>query len=93
MRLLFHLILSKASSTTASIFTANDALDAALAAPGDALRGRQVFVTREQGHCVICHALAGMAPAGNLGPALDGVGARVGNGDAVEIEEVHRPER
>ena len=56
---------------------AGDALEAPLAAAGDAQRGRGVFVQREQGHCVICHAVAGMVPAGNVGPALDGVGARL----------------
>lgn len=56
---------------------AADAIEAPLAAAGDAVRGRAVFVQREQGHCVICHALAGVVPAGNLGPALDGVGARL----------------
>ena len=55
---------------------AGDALEAPLAAAGDAQRGRGVFVQREQGHCVICHVVAGLAPAGNVGPALDGVGAR-----------------
>ena len=56
---------------------AGDALEAPLAAAGDAQRGRGVFVQREQGHCVICHAVAGMVPAGNVGPALDGVGTRL----------------
>lgn len=55
---------------------ANDALELPLAASGDAQRGWAVFVQREQGHCVICHALDGVAPAGNVGPALDKVGAR-----------------
>jgi sulfur-oxidizing protein SoxX len=55
---------------------AGDALELPLAAAGDAQRGRGVFVQREQGHCVICHVVAGLAPAGNVGPALDGVGAR-----------------
>ena len=56
---------------------ANDALVAPLAAAGDARRGRDVFVQREQGHCVICHRLGDLTPAGNLGPALDKVGARL----------------
>jgi sulfur-oxidizing protein SoxX len=55
---------------------AGDALELPLAAAGDAQRGRGVFVQREQGHCVVCHVVAGMVPAGNVGPALDGVGAR-----------------
>lgn len=56
---------------------ANDALERPLAASGDAQRGRAVFVEREQGHCVICHALGSVSPAGNVGPALDQVGARL----------------
>ena len=56
---------------------AGDALEAPLAAAGDAQRGRGVFVQRDQGHCVICHVVAGMVPAGNVGPALDGVGTRL----------------
>ncbi len=56
---------------------AGDALEAPLAAAGDAQRGRGIFVQREQGHCVVCHVVAGMVPAGNVGPALDGVGARL----------------
>ncbi len=66
------LLLAAASSRAA----AADALDVPLAAAGDAARGREVFRSREQGHCVICHVAAGMVPAGNLGPTLDGVGAR-----------------
>ncbi len=60
-----------------SLAAAGDALEAPLAAAGDAQRGRGVFVQRDQGHCVICHVVAGMVPAGNVGPALDGVGARL----------------
>lgn len=56
---------------------ANDALELPLATSGDAQRGRAVFVERDQGHCVICHALGSVAPAGNVGPALDQVGARL----------------
>ena len=73
MKLLAALLLAAASAAAAG----DDALDTALAGHGDAARGREVFRTREQGHCVICHAAAGIAPAGNLGPALDGIGARL----------------
>ncbi|MEM9739939.1 MAG: sulfur oxidation c-type cytochrome SoxX [Pseudomonadota bacterium] len=46
------------------------------------LRGKAVFVERDQGHCVLCHQLASVdAPfQGNLGPRLDGVGARLSTG-------------
>lgn len=56
---------------------ASDAQELPLAASGDAQRGRAVFVEREQGHCVICHTLDGVVPAGNVGPALDKIGARL----------------
>jgi sulfur-oxidizing protein SoxX len=45
--------------------------------PGDPVRGREVFVSREGGHCVLCHQVAGFATAGNVGPALDGIGTRL----------------
>ena len=44
---------------------------------GDAERGRQVFIEREQGHCVLCHVVPGVPIAGNVGPSLAGVGARL----------------
>ncbi|QJR12255.1 hypothetical protein DSM104443_03340 [Usitatibacter rugosus] len=43
----------------------------------DAERGRKVFIEREQGHCTRCHAVPGAPEAGNLGPPLHGVGARL----------------
>lgn len=41
--------------------------------------GREIFVERERGHCVLCHRVAGLdAPfQGNLGPDLTRVGARL----------------
>lgn len=56
---------------------AADSLDTPLAAADDALRGRQVFVSREGGHCVICHFAAGIVPAGDVGPVLDGIARRL----------------
>ncbi len=55
---------------------APDGIDVPFAATGDAARGREVFVTREGGHCVLCHAVPGVEVAGNVGPRLAGVGAR-----------------
>ena len=43
---------------------------------GDATRGREVFVSRDGGHCVICHAVPGVEAAGDFGPPLAGVGSR-----------------
>lgn len=60
-----------------------DAIAASLAPEaGDAARGRDVFVERERGHCVICHALASVdAPfQGNVGPSLTGIGERLSAG-------------
>ena len=47
-----------------------------LAASGDAARGREVFVSRDGGHCVLCHAAPGVAVAGDVGPSMVGVGSR-----------------
>jgi sulfur-oxidizing protein SoxX len=56
---------------------ATDRLDTPLAAAGDAMRGRDVFMQREQGHCVLCHVVPGVEIAGNVGPSLAGVGNRL----------------
>jgi L-cysteine S-thiosulfotransferase len=56
---------------------ATDRIDAPFAASGDAARGREVFVAREGGHCVLCHAVPGVEIAGNVGPSLAGLGARL----------------
>jgi sulfur-oxidizing protein SoxX len=54
-----------------------DAIEKPLAAAGDAARGRKIFVAREAGHCVLCHSAPGVDVAGNVGPSLAGVGARL----------------
>jgi L-cysteine S-thiosulfotransferase len=51
--------------------------DAPFAPPGDASRGRATFVSREGGHCVLCHAIPGAAVAGDIGPSLEHVGDRL----------------
>jgi L-cysteine S-thiosulfotransferase len=56
---------------------ATDRIDTPFAAAGDAARGREVFVSREGGHCVLCHAVPGVDVAGNVGPPLAGVGSRL----------------
>jgi sulfur-oxidizing protein SoxX len=46
--------------------------------PGDAARGRSIVFDRSLGGCTLCHAVPGNdGPAGNLGPSLGGVGARL----------------
>lgn len=47
-----------------------------LAAAGDPVRGREVFVSREGGHCVLCHAAPSVVIAGNVGPTMAGIGSR-----------------
>ena len=47
-----------------------------LAAAGDPVRGREVFISREGGHCVLCHAAPGVAIAGNVGPPMAGIASR-----------------
>ncbi len=46
---------------------------------GDPEQGRVVFVSREAGHCVLCHRVSALdAPfQGDVGPALDGIGTRL----------------
>ena len=46
------------------------------AAHGDAARGAAIAASRQQGLCVLCHALPGQAAAfqGDIGPPLAGVG-------------------
>jgi sulfur-oxidizing protein SoxX len=40
-------------------------------------KGQRVFASRDQGHCVLCHAAPGIEVAGNVGPSLAGVGSRL----------------
>ncbi|MEQ9315906.1 MAG: sulfur oxidation c-type cytochrome SoxX [Henriciella sp.] len=49
---------------------------------GDAARGLQIFITREEGHCVLCHAVEGLDAEfqGNVGPTLTGLGDRLSPG-------------
>ena len=56
---------------------AADTLDEPLAMSGDAIRGREIFLAREGGHCVLCHAVPGEKLAGDVGPSLAGVGSRL----------------
>jgi sulfur-oxidizing protein SoxX len=56
---------------------ATDGMNEKLAQEGDAARGRDVFAAREGGHCVLCHAAPGVVTSGNVGPPLDGIGARL----------------
>lgn len=59
---------------------AGDGIPAALEGrTGDAARGRAIVLDRAVGNCLICHAVPIPAEPfqGDLGPALDGVAARL----------------
>ena len=61
----------------------DDAVTASLTgAAGDAERGRAIFVSRDEGHCVLCHQIEGLDAEfqGNVGPALTGIGGRLSAG-------------
>lgn len=63
---------------------------AACATVGDVQRGREVFVSRDQGHCVLCHSIPGTA-GGNVGPSLANVGSRFTSEEIrVRIEDITR---
>ena len=60
-----------------------DAIPTRLSAdPGLAERGREIFIDRERGHCVLCHAVDGLEAEfqGNVGPDLSSVGDRLSPG-------------
>lgn len=60
-----------------------DAIPAPLSAePGIVERGRDIFIDRERGHCVLCHAIEGLDAEfqGNVGPDLSSVGERLSPG-------------
>ncbi len=62
--------------------SAGDAIDKPLTAKGDAARGRAIVVNRQEGLCLLCHS--GPFPEerlmGNIAPSLEGVGARLSEG-------------
>lgn len=57
----------------------SDATPEPLAEPGRAATGREIFVDRTSGHCVLCHRVSDIdAPfQGDLGPDLSTIGARL----------------
>ena len=63
-----------------SVQAQSDAMPTALTQQaGDATRGAASVRNREGGHCVLCHAVPGVAErmSGNIGPPFAGVGARL----------------
>ncbi len=88
------LLLAGTLLGASAVALAADRMDAPLTTtPGDAARGERIFATREGGHCVLCHAVPGAAQAGNVGPALAGVGRRLDAGQLrlriVDITQVN----
>ena len=75
-------MLVVAAASGCSAVAPRDGIAVPFAAAGDAVRGRAVFLAREGGHCVLCHAVPGVAVAGDIGPPLAGVGARL---DAAQL--------
>ena len=64
----------------AAMADAVDATSESLAPePGRAAAGRDIFLDRTSGHCVLCHRVSGLdAPfQGDLGPDLSTIGARL----------------
>ncbi|MDQ6621490.1 MAG: sulfur oxidation c-type cytochrome SoxX [Pseudomonadota bacterium] len=59
-----------------------DAIPEPLVAAGSAERGRALLVARAKANCALCHAIPDPAIpfAGNVGPSLAGVGARLSAG-------------
>jgi sulfur-oxidizing protein SoxX len=51
-----------------------------LGPPGDPARGRELFATRDEARCVLCHSAPGVEGSANLGPSLAGVGSRLSAG-------------
>ncbi|MET0202713.1 MAG: sulfur oxidation c-type cytochrome SoxX [Casimicrobiaceae bacterium] len=44
---------------------------------GDVARGLALMRVRDPANCALCHAVPGVPVAGNLGPSLEGAGARL----------------
>ena len=67
------------SAQLAAYRVEGDAIPSPLAPAGDAARGRALIVARDSANCVLCHALPdpALSHAGDLGPALNGVGGRL----------------
>ena len=65
-----------------SAFSSDDIPASLSGARGDAARGRAIVVNRQLGLCLLCHS--GPFPEerfqGNIGPDLNGIGARLSEG-------------
>ncbi len=63
-------------------------------ANADAAHGEALFISRDGGHCVLCHQVSGLDAEfqGDVGPALTGIGSRLSPGQirlrVVDYEQV-----
>ena len=58
---------------------------------GDPARGREVFVSRDAGHCILCHRAPGVETAGDVGPPLGGIGSRLSRDELrVRVADITR---
>ncbi len=87
VRLLIALVLPAVQSFAAAdapdFVVEGDAIVAPLAqVEASPQQGRDVFVNREAGHCVLCHRVDVLAATfqGDIGPALDDIGSRLSSG-------------
>jgi L-cysteine S-thiosulfotransferase len=81
--LLAMLVLAACATGVARYAVEADAIPAPLdGRVGDPVRGRALIVGRSAANCVLCHAIPDPALpfAGDVGPALAGVGARLSAG-------------
>lgn len=73
------LVLSGTAGAAENYKVANNAIPASLTGkPGDPANGRKIAIDRRKGNCLACHAISAIPEQqfhGNIGPALDGVGA------------------
>lgn len=73
-------LLSGCAAQTVAPRVAADAIATPLTAtPGNAARGKAIVISREGGHCILCHhvPVEEVKIFGNVAPALDGVGSRL----------------
>ena len=68
-----------ATQATAPLVTADAIVTPLTATPGDASRGKAIVISRDGGHCILCHhvPVEEVKIFGNVAPALDGVGGRL----------------
>jgi len=67
-----------AVAALATVAFAAGGIDAPLASPGDAARGREIVLAHDS-NCLLCHVIPGAEghAMGNVGPSLAGIGAKL----------------